>query len=343
MIKNENRSIKWIRDEFNKGNLFVDDSFQRRYVWLKKHKIKLVETILLGYVIPEIYIWEVETNPDTGDTKYSIVDGQQRIGAIVDYINGVFSLTKTHLENKDASYVGKRFSELTDDEKSKIWGYSLSARTIHHDVSREDIIQLFLRLNSTDKSLNPQELRNAEYDGLFLKNAIEISKMEFWKKHDIFGLDALRRMNDIEFISSLLLFLRKGINSETQSDINQAYDLYNEEYDEADDDKNCISNILEAIELIIATDTSILPFVKKTTHLYTIFIVVYKCLRNKDRLTDEEITNLLAFYSKYEYSQNEYASKYRSLFQSGTHSKDNRMTRVSILSNFVEGKYKLTN
>lgn len=343
MIKNENRSIKWIRDEFNKGNLFVDDSFQRRYVWLKKHKIKLIETILLGYVIPEIYIWEVETNPDNGDVKYSIVDGQQRIGAIVDYINGNFSLSKTHLEKKDASYAGKKFSELTDDEKSKIWGYSLSARTILQDVKREDIVQLFLRLNSTDKSLNPQELRNAEYDGLFLKNALDISKMDFWKKYDIFGLDALRRMNDIEFISSLLLFLRKGISSETQSDINQAYDLYNEEYDEADDDKNCIARILEAIELIIAKDRRMLPFIKKTTHLYTIFIVIYKCLRNEDHLTDEEIDNLLAFYAKYEHSKNDYASKYRSLFQSGTHSKENRMTRVSILSDFVQGKYQLTN
>ena len=39
MIKYENQTIKWIATEFNNGNLYVDDSFQRRYVWLKKHQI----------------------------------------------------------------------------------------------------------------------------------------------------------------------------------------------------------------------------------------------------------------------------------------------------------------
>ena len=344
LIKNENRSIKWIRDEFNKGNLFVDDSFQRRYVWLKKHKISLIETILMGYVIPEIYIWEVGLNPETGDIKYSIVDGQQRIGAIVEYINGNFPLNKNYLEVKDADYAGKKFSDLSDDYKSKIWGYSLSSRTIHKDVSRENIVSLFLRLNSTNKSLNPQELRNAEYDGLFLKNAIDIAKMEFWQKYDVFGSDALRRMGDVEFISSILLFLRRGINSEiTQNDINQAYDLYNEEYDEAEDDKRIIADVLLNIEAIIAKNPNIISFIKKTSHLYTIFIVVYKCLLDNVSLTEGQIDNLLRFYSEYESSNDPLASEYRTLLQSGTRSKVNRMQRVAILSGFVEGKNQLTN
>jgi len=113
MIKNENQTIKWVKDEYEKGNLFVDDSFQRRYVWLQKHQISLIETILMGYVIPEIYIWEVGTNPETGDTKYSIVDGQQRIGAIVKYVNGDFSLNKAYLSNQDANYAGKKFKDLS--------------------------------------------------------------------------------------------------------------------------------------------------------------------------------------------------------------------------------------
>ena len=51
LIKNENRSVKWIRDEYNADRLFIDDSFQRRYVWLKKHKVRLIETILMGNTI----------------------------------------------------------------------------------------------------------------------------------------------------------------------------------------------------------------------------------------------------------------------------------------------------
>ena len=78
MIKNDSKDSKWIVDQYREELLYVDDSFQRRYVWHEKHKIKLIETILLGYAIPEIYVWDVTTDPDTGDTKRSIVDGQQR-------------------------------------------------------------------------------------------------------------------------------------------------------------------------------------------------------------------------------------------------------------------------
>lgn len=344
LIKNENQTIKWITTEFNSENLYVDDSFQRRYVWLKKHQIRLIETILMGYVIPEIYIWEVGTNPDTGDTKYSIVDGQQRIGAIVSFINGEFSLNKAYLSDKEASYSGKKFAELSSTDKKNIWGYTLSLRKILQDVSRDDIVNLFLRLNSTDKSLNPQELRNAEYDGLFIKNALAIAEMDFWKKYRVFSADALRRMGDVEFISSLLIFLRKGINSEiSQIGINQAYDLYNEEYEEADEDKQTVKNILENVDKIAQRDKNGIfsNYIKKNTHLYTIFIAVYKFVLNDKILTDEQMDNIITFYQKYEDSSIECAIEYKELFQGGTRAKANRMRRVKILSDVIEGKIKV--
>ena len=98
IMQNDKKNSKWIVDNFRDDNLYVDDSFQRRYVWLEKHKIKLIETILLGYAIPEIYLWETEIDPDSGQAKYSIVDGQQRIGALFDFIDGKFKL-KISLQN----------------------------------------------------------------------------------------------------------------------------------------------------------------------------------------------------------------------------------------------------
>lgn len=343
MIKNENQTIKWIATEFNAENLYVDDSFQRRYVWLKKHQVRLIETILMGYVIPEIYIWKVGTNPDTGDTKYSIVDGQQRIGAIVSFLNGDFKLNKAYLSDKEADYSGKFFSELTPIEKENIWGYSLSLRKILQDVKRPDIVNLFLRLNSTDKSLNPQELRNAEYDGLFIKNAIEIAEFDFWGKYKVFSSDALRRMGDVEFISSLLIFLRKGIESEiTQSGINQMYDMYNTQYDEADEDKENVKYILDNIDIIATKDKIgvFSSYIKKNTHLYTIFVSVYKDLLKYKELPEEHIYNIINFYSNYENSNDKMALEYRELFQEGTRAKGNRMRRVKILSDVMEGNIK---
>ena len=336
MIRNENKDSKWIFDQFKQDLLFVDNSFQRRYVWQEKHKIKLIETILLGYVIPEIYLWNVATDSETGDTKRSIVDGQQRLGALVAFINNEFKLKKSLLDNKEASYAGKNFSELSPADRNKIWNYSFSLRIILADVPRETIVKLFLRLNSTDKSLNPQELRNAEFNGMFLKTAEEIAGYEFWRKYKIFSADNIRRMVDIEFISSILIFLRLGIASEvTQAAINKAYDLFDQIYDEAEADKEIIFNILKEIEIIIEMDQCILPYLKKNTHLYTIIVVIYKALSIKGNLEDNNRMRMIDFYKIYEENQDDNAIKYKSLMAEGTRNKQSRINRSQLLSDII--------
>ena len=341
-IKPENYATKWIVDNMNKECLFVDNSFQRRYVWLEKHQIKLIETILLGYVIPEIYIWNVDTNLETGDIKYSIVDGQQRIGAVVNFINGNFKLKKSFIEETEADYADKTFKELSDADKTKIWNYSFSFKRIGPEVSRDDIVKMFLRLNCTDKSLNPQELRNAEFNGLFLKNALEISGLEFWDKYKIFTIDGLRRMSDVEFISSLLIYLRRGIETEvTQKALNAAYDLYNEKYDEAKDDKAAIETMITILDAVAQKDDFIISYYRRSTHLYTIMVAVYSMFLIGGILSDKQMDNLIAFYKNYESDDEdldiEY-KEYKELMSEGTRSKANRMRRVQILKKAINGE-----
>lgn len=334
MIRNDSKDSKWIVDQYRDELLYVDDSFQRRYVWHEKHKIKLIETILLGYAIPEIYIWDVNTDPDTGNTKRSIVDGQQRIGALFSFINNEFKLKKTIIDEKNTSYADKTFSGLSPDDKNKIWKYTFSIRIIKDEVSRDNIVKLFLRLNSTDKSLNPQELRNAEFEGMFLKTAQEIAKYDFWEKHHIFGQDSIRRMGDIEFISSILIFLRMGITSEiTQKAINEAYDMFDEKYDEAESDKEIILNILNELDSMIMEEKSILTHLRKTTHLYTIMVVLYKAVSLYGTLADESKNRILDFYRKYDEGCNdEKTIEFKKLISDGTRSKESRIRRTKVLS-----------
>ncbi len=337
MLDNDKKDTKWIIDQFNAELLVVDQSFQRRYVWLEKHQIKLVETILLGFAIPEIYLWVTNTDATTGNTKYSIVDGQQRIGALVDYINDKYKLNKYYLENQNSQFANKKFSQLDDEDKKIIWKYRFSIRVIKQEVDRENIIKLFLRLNSTDKSLNPQELRNAEFNGKFLELANEISENEFWAINRIFSTDNLRRMDDVEFISSVLIFLRLGIESEiTQFAINQAYDLFNEEYNEAQDDKEMFLNILREIQRLVDASSNILPFIRKTTHLYVLMVVAYQAICVNHSFTQENIMKIIAFILNYQ-SDNQYPMfvEYKKLSSAGTQAKQNRLKRIAILTRYI--------
>lgn len=337
VLQPDKKTSKWIVDNYKKELLVVDNSFQRNYVWLKKHQISLIETILLGYAIPELYLWIIDTDPSTGETKYSIVDGQQRIGAVFDYIDGKFPLKSAFLTESSAYYANKYFKDLDDESKKKIWSYPFTVRQLPQDVSREEIVKMFLRLNSTDKSLNPQELRNAEFNGEFLDNAQKISELDFWVKNKIFGADSMRRMKDIEFISSLLIFLRNGIESEiTQTAINKMYDLFNDQYEEKTADYNTVVAILNEIQSIIDYDPNTLKVLNKTTHLYTLFTLIYLVISQQTKFTDAQKQLISQFYQKYlDGSYESTIDEYKNNSKDATNSKQSRMARLKAMRNYL--------
>lgn len=359
LISTQPQNVTWIYEGFKKGTLYVDNSFQREYVWLPKHQIKLIETILLGYSIPEIYLWITDTDPDTGVSKYSIVDGQQRIGAVYDFIQGKFKLSKDYIETETgASFSGKTFKELSPDEKRAIWDYPFSIRFIKRNVEREDIVAMFLRLNRTNMGLLPQELRNAEFEGLFIKLADEISENKFWTKNKIFSPQTVRRMKDIEFISQILIFLRKGVSgTTTQEAINEAYDHYNEVYDEYEEDKKMFERMLSALDNVIEKVSNNKKFIKKTTHLYSFLVLLYfliekvqeeknfKDEKELDELIDQEVERFsgksVLFIENYDNPSElkeqfdtedmKDITMYKGLVTEGTQSKVKRIQRIKIL------------
>lgn len=337
----ETRDIKWLTDEFKQGNLFVDETFQRNYIWLKKDRISLMETVILGYPIPEIYLWEGSTDPNTGQTKYSIIDGQQRIRTIGSFINNDLKLTDSGLEFPGADYRGKVFDELNPAHKSAIWAYKVSIRFIKKAVGRDDIVKAFLRLNKTSTVLNPQELRNAEFHGEFLSASEEVATQEFWSKWKIFSDGEVRRMADIQFMSTLLIFVRSGFEDETtQSAINKMYDMFNEAYPFRDADISAISQTLNLLDIFLMEQGGLLPTLRKKTHLYTVFTLAFS-LVGSPGLDAPRIAEKLRYWFRwtdvgdtpaaFEQSVNEY----RRLSQEGVQKKTNRMARYTILEQYV--------
>ena len=73
------KTVNEIFTMFDEGKLIVDDTYQRRSVWSEKDKIRLIETILIQLVIPELFFWKADTDPETGISTTHIVDGQQRL------------------------------------------------------------------------------------------------------------------------------------------------------------------------------------------------------------------------------------------------------------------------
>lgn len=333
------KTVSEVNIGFSSGKIFVDNTFQRRSVWVTRNKIRLIESILTGYPMPEIYFWQQAPDPDlSGEINHSIVDGQQRLTAIHEYMTDVFKLNKSSLDTKHQtlSFVGKLFSELCGDDKNSIWNYQLNTRTLSHTVSRNEIVEIFLRLNETDKSLNPQELRNAKFNGKFIQAAEEVAGMDFWQKWNVFTPALIRRMTDINITSQFLTFFRMGLEGDiTQRALNGMYDSFNETYRKKNEDIKACEITLNFIDEIFQHSEKVVSFFKSQTHFYALFIAGYIFTqRSTSTSTNALAKKLETFVEEYESDADSY-SRYRLAANEGVLKRTNRDTRVNTISSIL--------
>jgi hypothetical protein len=343
--------IKDIIDMFLSRRLIVDETYQRRSVWIKRDKIRLIETILTGYLVPPIYFWDAEVSPVDGKTLTHIVDGQQRIQSIVDFIEENFKLERSNLTCNDeasARYEDKYFSELSEQDKLMIWSYDIPTINLPSSIDTDQIKVVFSRLNLTDYSLNNQEKRHSDKQGLFADLAIELADLDFWEKNGLFNASDIRRMGDVEFCASLLLLARQGIINQTnQLPLNEAYDDYKEYYAELESDRQRVLEWISLISLFI-NDTT-LGFLKKKTQLYTMFCFSDYVAQKEIVITESEVSRFTSYVINYNLFKNDgdnslipeadlaIINKHKLASSEGIHKSRNRVLRFEAVSEAILG------
>lgn len=178
----------------------VKPELQRKYVWDKVEASRFVESILLGLPVPSIFLAQ------SGSQKL-IVDGYQRIMTVCDYIHGNFSSDKkifrlSNSEKINIRWRNKAFSELSTDDQRKIKSTTIHAIIFEQKKPENDdtsLYQVFERINTSGRTLTPQEIRNCVYQGSFNTMLFEINENKIWRK--LFGAEeADSRMRDLEYI-----------------------------------------------------------------------------------------------------------------------------------------------
>ena len=303
------RNIETVRKvigQFDNEQLIIDTSYQRRKVWLEPDKVRLIETILLDLVMPEVFFWPAETDPETGDSITHIVDGQQRITSIISFINNEFPLTEKHLldENIKKRCANKTFSELDDEDKIRIWDYKVSIVVIDRTFDKNSIKQLFFRLNLTNYSLNSQEKLNSK-DSVFGDAAEALSKLDFWKDCKVFSAADARRMQDVRYCCSIYILANEGIVDQTgDKKINDYYVDYADSFDE---DKKLYKNIEKAMDIIIEfRDKTTQSFISKKAQMYTLYCLAFKMIDNNISVSKELLERFKVFVKAYNCFRNEY-------------------------------------
>ncbi|MBF4162502.1 DUF262 domain-containing protein [Nocardioides acrostichi] len=202
-------------------SLVLRPAFQRNMVWNDDQRSYLVDTILRGLPVPEVYI-QNNTSPD-GDDQIVVVDGQQRISACVDFVLDGFTLSTD--EEIDAEWRGKKFSGLSDPLKARFRGFVFVARQLP-DLGDAVLRDIFRRLNRTVESLEPQELRHAAYTGPFIQLVERAAETDGLDELGVFtARDALRRRHD-EFVSEVLFAVLLRTLPNKKEGLDESYMTY---------------------------------------------------------------------------------------------------------------------
>jgi len=186
--------------------LVLNPYFQRRSVWDPQARSLLIDSILRRMPVPKIYM-RTKLDVRTKKSIREIVDGQQRLRAILGFANGEFALTK-----RAAEFSGLTYADLDEEVQEAFLSYPLAVDSLVN-ASDTDVLEVFARLNSYTVTLVPAEKRHAKYQGDF-KWAVHSASKDWrilWEDYQIVkGRDRLR-MGDDSLIAEMFGTILNGV------------------------------------------------------------------------------------------------------------------------------------
>lgn len=157
----EKSSISWsakqLKNMIANGKIDFDHIIQRSYVWERKRKSVLIESMILGYPIPPVFAKRVDDGTGKrGGNIYSIMDGKQRLSTVAQYLNDEFALTElppvTYMDEGlntecETDISGMKYSELPEAIQDQLSSTIFSV-TYFDNLTKDEERELFKRLNA---------------------------------------------------------------------------------------------------------------------------------------------------------------------------------------------------
>jgi len=206
-----NQTISWLEEQNKLGNLQIKPDYQRKPVWSLRHKVYFIDTLLRGLPIPKLYI-RIKRISKGNKTIYEVVDGQQRIRTILEYIKGDFEYARKYHPKPEEfleDFEDMTFQDLPSDVQENFLSYELPVEMITQ-ATDDEVRNMYIRLNLNTIKLTKQEIRNAMFTGDFKDLAYSLAEDPFWLENRIVSQGDIRRMRDAEYVSELLMAMLWG-------------------------------------------------------------------------------------------------------------------------------------
>jgi hypothetical protein len=204
--KADQKTVQEILNLYEKDHLNLEPGFQRSSVWGVRDRDKLIDSVMRNYPLPSIFLYR---RYDEGNLVYDVIDGKQRIESILMFtgaMRGRRFQTKSRLPDQeqpnwlDWNMIKRRKFQYL------ITGYNLQIIEVTGELA--DIIDLFVRINSTGKALTGAEKRHARYyHSGFLRKAGQLARRyeEYFRSCRILSPTQISRMKHVELICELMV------------------------------------------------------------------------------------------------------------------------------------------
>ncbi|MEU0811370.1 DUF262 domain-containing protein [Streptomyces sp. NPDC005970] len=242
----ESKTVAEFRSLDKSGELILQPEYQRQAVWPERAKVSLMETILLGYPIPEIYL-SYETTPE-GEQTASVVDGQQRLTSLLEFLNNKFPLDGLEDEKLCEKFEGKLFKELPDDVRQEFFQYRFPIRRLSN-LADEFVRAVFARVNRVNMVLTEQELRNALLPGPFNDFLKDCTAHQISALSGVFSGERRKRGGDLEFYAEVFGTCIFGLSNK-KTELNERYDKISTDFE---DYRDRSTEFLELLTLLSNT------------------------------------------------------------------------------------------
>ena len=232
-----NPTIADLYQAIEAGKLVLDPDFQRKFVWTHAHQEEFIDTILRGFPFPEIYVCQGEIDTIKLRTTQHVIDGQQRLTTIKNYIDGVNDKPFTKITP---------FAALNTTGREEFLTYQVVVRDIGK-VDNETIREISRRINLTKFQLDDVEVHNAVYNGDFITTAKEVLQEVSLDQYGVFHESEFTRMADLHFLLLVMATLENDGYFPQDNEVERYIALYNENYPDKESKKAFLKETFDYI------------------------------------------------------------------------------------------------
>lgn len=194
--------------KWDKGLVKIDPEFQRNFVWKQREMSQFIESIILNFPIPPLYL-----NQNVKG-ELIVVDGRQRLTTLRKFLKNEFRLEGLNV----LKYLnGKNFEDLGvlgNGFQAKIENKKMLVFLIKPSVSLKVVYDIFYRINTGGTQLGRQEIRQSIFQGKSTELIKKISEEPYFKEAIGGGIKS-NRMKDREAVLRCLAFMILSMESYT--------------------------------------------------------------------------------------------------------------------------------